>query len=537
MVSMIIVKFIGAVFKIPLSRMLGVTGMAYFSASYTLFTTIYALTVTGLSTAVAKITAQYSEQQRHNDCREVLKVSKRIFILLGVFGTLLMLLLARQFSVMIKSENSYLAILVMSPAILFSAGMAAYRGYYEGLSNMLPTGISQVVEAVVKLISGIGISYGVFYYAKKCFFENKLFFGQHIASAEDITLVALPYGAAGAMLGITLSTLAGLLYILIRHKYKGDGITKSELADDLKKRTSKDITKSLIKCAVPITLSAVVINLSSLIDLMTISGRLVYAYENNKEYFDGIYGAYIKGGQQMNEYIYGAYTLAITVFNLVPAFTGLFAKSALPNVTCAWVSGNRLRLKTSIEEVIKITSIIAMPAGLGIFVMAKPIVRILYGAQNGVIESVAPILSLLGISAIFIALVGPIFAVLQGMGRVDLPVKFMLVGAVVKVLLNYLLVGIKQININGAAYSTGVCYAIILILCIAAIKRLTNLNLNYLEIFIKPLVAGILCGVTAGIISNLSDTDITAVIAILSAGVVYILSLIVMGSLKNIKNA
>ena len=169
MASMIIVKLIGAVFKIPLTNILGLTGLGYFTRAYTVYTTIYALTVTGLSAAVARMVAENLERKRYRDVRKILRLATLLFLILGVLGAGLIFFSAKGFSEMIKSPNSYWAIVMLAPAIFFCCMMASYRGYYEGLSNMTPTAVTQVVEVVAKLVAGLGFALIVMQIAEKQF--------------------------------------------------------------------------------------------------------------------------------------------------------------------------------------------------------------------------------------------------------------------------------------------------------------------------------------------------------------------------------
>ncbi len=396
MVSMIIVKVIGAVFKIPLTNVLDATGMAYFNSSYQLFTTIYALTVTGLASAVARMVAACATKGRYRDCRKVLRMAQVIFISLGLLGAFLMVFFSKGFSNIMEMENARFAIIAMAPAIIFSCMMASYRGYYEGLRNMTPTAVSQVVEVIFKLILGLLFAYAVIAYAKGQFHDTGMVFGTKVSTEADAVSVSLPLAAAGAMLGISASTLAGFLYMFIRFKRSGDGFTRQELRESPAPVRSKAIIFTLVKTALPITLSAVAINLTNLIDVMTISNRLQSTYVANKDYFDQLYGQYLGAGQEMHTFLYGTYTTALTYFSLVSAFTTLFGKSALPNVTAAWVDRNFKALKVNTESILRMTALIAFPAGIGISVLSTQIIELFHGSKPGLVAATPDSLRLLG---------------------------------------------------------------------------------------------------------------------------------------------
>lgn len=538
MVSMIIVKLVGAVFKIPLGNILQETGYAYFTASYSLFTTIYALTVTGLSTAIARMVAACSTKKRYRDCRNILHISIKLFVILGIVGTLAMILCSKLFAHASNADDAVWAIIFMAPAVFFSCMMAAYRGYYEGLRNMIPTAISEIVEVITKMITGLLFAYLFLLWGEHQYEQTGKVFGFAVKSSiegsqpstTDVIEAILPFAAAGAMLGIALSTLFGFLYLYIAYKRSGDGFTKVDLMNSPKPIKSKSIMNTLLKTALPITLSSVVINLTGMIDLFSVMNRLEYAYQQNSAYFMNTYGDFTRG-KEIHTYIYGGFGMAVTIFNLVPAFTALFAKSALPNLTAAWVQYDKGRLKTSIESVLRMTSVIAFPAGIGIFVMADPISLLLYGKRPGVLVSVAPPLRLLGLAAIFLALVSPLYSIFQAVGRFDLPVKFMLVGAVLKLTINFILVGIPEINIKGAPIGTGICYFVIMLLCLITLKKIIDIKFCFLKVFGGVFLASLLCGATAFLINQLSDEKIVTVCAIAGAGVVYVIGLLLFRAL------
>ncbi len=540
MASMIMVKIVGAIFKIPLGSILTESGYAYFSVSYNLFTALYALTVTGLTTAVARMVATCAAKGRYRDCRNILKIAQRIFIILGILGTLIMFFCSKAFARASEADSAFYAIMVMSPAVFLSCMMASYRGYYEGLRNMIPSAVSEVVEVVTKLITGLLFSFLTLRLAENQYDSTGKIFGIVVKASQegaavtrdDVIAAALPFAAAGAMLGVTLSIFAGLLYVYITFKLSGDGFTKEDLLRSPKPVRNKAVVYTLIKTALPVTLSAVVTNLTNMIDLFSIMNRLEHSYEVDSNYFDSVYGPYLKMTpgtksylEELKTYIYGGYNMAISIFNLVPAFTGLFGRSALPNVTAAWVSGDRRLLKNNVESVIRMTALVAFPAGVGMCVIADRIAALLYN-RPGVLVSVAEPLRLLGIAAIFLALIAPLYSILQAMGRFDLPVKFMLVGATLKLGTNFLLGGIPQINIKGAAIGTAICYSVILIFCLIALSSITNLRFNYAGIFGKIFLSAALCGGTAFLVSRISESKIVTLLAVGMAAVVYLLAVL-----------
>lgn len=534
--AMVVVKLVSALFKIPLTNILHESGMAYFNAAYTIFNTVYALTVTGLSTAVARMVAETSTRGRYKDVKKLLKMSTAIFLILGFLGMIIVFISARGLSDFSKNPNSYWSIVMISPAILFCCLMASYRGYYEGLSDMVPTAITQIVEVVVKLVFGLIFASLVLSIAKNQFVETQTVFGVAVDSMEAAVAVAMPYCSAAAILGVSASTLFGFIYIFIRYKLRGDAITDEQVRDAPRPMRSKVVLARLIKIAIPITLGAVVVQLSALIDSLTIANRLEFCNTIDPQRLNDLYGSLLNEQEMMNVFLFGCFSTVITVFNLVPAFTNIFGKSALPNVTAAWTVKDKKSIKLNIESVIRVTMLIAAPAGLGIAFMAKPIVTLLFSSSPGTVAVGSPLLVLLGIGSMFLALVTPLNAIMQGIGRMDLPVKYLFTGAMIKLVLNVILIGIPAINIMGASISTLACYGTIAFLSITKLKKVAHIKLNLTGILLKPVISGFICGFTA-FLSNkaltfIPNDSIITLLSIFIGGICYVISLSVLNAIS-----
>lgn len=532
--SAVITKVIGALFKIPLANMLGGTGMGYFGCAYGLFMPIYAVSVTGLPTAIAKLTAENSVFERYANVRKIKRISLLAFTIIGLLASLLIFALAMPFSkYVVETPEALPAVLAIAPSILFGCIMSVYRGYYEGLRNMHPTAVSQVAEAIVKLCAGLGLCYFTMKFAADKPQAFLAIIGK-LQSVENVSVedLILPYGAAAAILGVTLSSLAGMIFLILRHKIIGDGISKEELAKDKVTDSGKSLVSSLMKIVVPVAIGSLVTNLTTLIDLGTIVRSLNTAIERAPEYFIGINVPI----DEMSNFIYGSFTgLAVTVFNLVPSFTNMFGKGILPNLAEAWSIKDQKRIKKSVESVILVTGLVAIPSGLGICVLAREILQFLYSSRTSEVLVSYQSLAVLGVGVILLALTTPVFAMLQAIGRADLPVKIMLIGVAVKLAGNLILIPIPEINIVGAGISTMLCYAVISVISIKCLCTETGVKLNIGKIIFKPFYAGVLCSLGAVmvytfLVSHLGNR-LSLVAGIGFGGIIYLISLYLLGGI------
>ncbi len=545
-ISMIVVKLIGALFKIPLLNILGETGMAYFSSAYTIFTTVYAFAITGLTTSIARIVAEKKAQGRYADIKKVVGISFTLFLAFGVISSVLLFFTSSQLAKVIGSPNSASSIAVIAPAILLCCIMASYRGYFEGLNDMVPTAVSQVVEAVVKLVAGLLFAYMPIQLATRSFQRTGTAFGIAVDSLTDAQFVAIPYASAGAMAGITLSTAAGVLYLAIYSRIKRrKATTLGEDTTDTRRipSTYKSILKSIMKVAVPITACAVVMQLSSLIDMMTIINRLNYSFSQSPKLFTEQFADYLSKGESYSEFLFGIYAASVTLFNLIPAFTALIGKSAIPVITSSWAEGNTELLREKINSIIKTTLFLSAPAGIGMAALAPYILKLLFSKQNGAILIGELPLVILAVSSVFFSLIGPINSIFQSINEIYTPIRIIFISCIIKFILNFYLVAIPELNISGSAIATFVSYVFATVYSLYSLNKVSvkrgirivplKLSINYLRDFGLPITGGILCAVTALIVNKFLifylSLTFSLAISIIIGGIVYIIFIILSG--------
>ena len=280
-------------------------------------------------------------------------------------------------------------------------------------------------------------------------------------------------------------------------------------------------------------MGALALNITTLIDVSSLTNRLSAALENGGDLLLSMYEGILPAStpkEEIPNYLFGAYNMSVTLFHLIPALTTTFGVSALPSVTTAWAARNQTLLRRNIESVWRVTSLIAFPAGFGICALAEPILTLVYKEDPASIPIAAPILRVLGIAAVFVALSSPTNSMLQAVGKVNVPVKLMLLGGFLKLAVNFVLVPVPSVNIQGAPYGTLLCYGLIVCISIPVLCRSAGITIRFQDVFLKPLFSGILCGVTAwtsyGLFSRLVGNTIATGLSILLAGIVYVVVLL-----------
>lgn len=503
-VGTMVVKLVSLLFKIPISNMLGGTGYSYFTNAYIIFDMLSTIATAGFPVAISKMVSENNLGGRYKDSRKILSLSRKFFLLTGLACMTVMASGAGFFASLYTNPGAKFSIICLSPAVLTCCIMSAYRGYYQGMHNMYPTAVSQIIEAVAKLGLGVGLTWLAINLTKNELATQGTVLGFVYESAAAAENAIDQIAAGAAVLGVTFSTVAGAAYLILRHRICGDGLSKAQLEGAPSPERAKEILKSIISIGVPICLGSLAMSLSANIDMATVTNRLAHIMATNPAPLLASYGLNISQGiietGQVPNFLYGAYSsTAVNISNLVPALTAGFAISALPSVADAWAKRKGHQVKRSIETVIRVTALVCFPAGFGVAALARPICQLFYGARPESVNIGAPLLAILGIASIFMALTATLTSLLQAMGKVSAPVKIIVVGGIIKLVINFVFVGIPEVNIKAAPISTLICYVVLAAMSLYLIASYSEGEYNYWGMLGKPAVAGIACSVGAGL--------------------------------------
>ena len=517
------------VYKIPITGMLTGQGMGYYNTAYNIYNVIFSLSTAGLPIAISKMVAENMAQGRYRDAKKIFRLSSLIFSVTGILGFVITIFSAKAFADVMNNRNAWIAIAAISPAILFGCLMSTYRGYYQGLNDMRPTAFSEVAEALIKLICGLSFAWIAFRMADSQFASTGMVFGHHASDAAEASKLAMPYAAAASILGVSLSTAAGFLFLFLRHKIKGDGIREADLCGAPKARRSGYLIKRLLGLAIPICLGAVMLNLTALIDNMSVMNRLVYVLGKDPQTLVTLCRPAVleaKGivlpadlsrmdlavKQDIANYLYGSFGYSNSLFSLVPAITAAFGVGVLPTVTACWTLKDYDGVRKNTDTLMRLCSLIAMPCGIGISLLSTPVLQLLYGAKPEV-SIAAPVLAVTAVAAIFASISGPIYSVLQGLGRPDLPVYIMGIGGVIKILVNFILAA-----------------------SLFALDTITHLVPDWSGAIFKPLIAALICGMAAlgtfELLSRFSSSRFLVLAAVVIGGLFYLAALGILKALK-----
>ena len=471
----VLVKLMGFLFKVPLNNIIGEDGFGYFNTAYDVYNVLLMISTTGLPVAMSRMISQAQTLGNHAQIRRIYRTSLYVFLTIGMVGSLGMLFFCRQLSVMVTTnENSWAAIAALAPCVLLICLVSAYRGFFQGQSNMTPTSVSQIFEAVTRLVVGLGLAWLVMKLTGEAYVRMQ---GIVLASGEtaqdygDITLAA-----GGAILGVTLGSLISVVYL--HHKFRqsnqilslGGGTAKS----------TRSTMKELLSIAVPITLGSAGLQIINLFDTMIYMRRLTGA---------------LQWTEKMADSAKGVYNFCQTVFALPCSFIPTITIAVIPAITASLTRKDLAEAKATSESSVRTMALIAMPCAAGLFVMAEPVIRLLCSTYTeDRIQLAATMLAILGLTVIFNSLVLLLNAIMQAHGDVVTPVVNMLIGGIIKIIVNYILVGQPNLNIVGAPIGTFICYISITALDLIAMKRHISARPAIFKNIIRPGLSSAIMG-------------------------------------------
>ena len=447
--STVLVKIIGLIYKIPMLTYLGSEGMGYFNSAYEIYALFCVISTAGLPVALSVLISSALAKGQKGAVKRIYRAALTVFLAVGTVGSAVMVLFAKHFCNMIRSENAYWCILSIAPTVFFVCLSSALRGYFQGWQKMLPTAISQVIESAGKLLFGLLLAR---------FALQKGF--------ETATV------AAFAGIGLTLGTALSTLYLIVE-KIR----FHSDLSDakDGEQSIYRETWKRLCKLAIPMTLGASLVSLTKLIDMTMILRRL-----------QSIGFSEIAANEA-----YGSYTtLALSVYGLLPALVNGVALPLVPMLSAAIASGDREKQAMMVNSSYRLTALFALPASLGVSAFAQPILSLLFGREPEAGALAAPLLSCLGISVFLSCMITATNSVLHAYSEVNRPILSLVAGAIVKIAAAYFLIGNDRVALMGAPLSTFLCNTVVVLCNLFFASRLCKVK-GLFALFFKPFGASV----------------------------------------------
>lgn len=483
----IVVKILGAFFRIPLANMIGSEGMGYYQTAYPIYVFLLVLSTAGIPTAISKIVSEKNAVGNRYGAHRVFRVSFILMFAIGLVTSAVLFFGARTIVGILNPGDlgaSY-SMMAIAPALLFTPIMAAYRGYFQGLQDMKPTAVSQIVEQFIRVAVGFYLAY--------------------------IFLVkGLEKAAAGASFGAAAGAIGGAVLLVFIYLAR-----KSKIKEEIKlqqhhqQESAISILKRVFVIAIPITIGAAIMPIMNMIDVAIVMRRL-QSIGFTADAANSLYGQ-LTG-------------MAGPIINFPQVLSMGMAMSLVPVISDAFERKDFGFLRLNVETGIRVAMLIGLPCAFGVMALSEQIMLLLYPMQKASAVSAAASLSILGFGLVFLTLVQTLTGILQGLGRPSIPVKNLFIGGLFKIAATYILTGIVAINIKGAAFGTLLAYMIATLLNIRAVIKYTHIKINVKLTVIKPLIAvGIMTiAVTSSfkLFSNILSHSISTALSIcIGAGV------------------
>ncbi len=500
----IIIKLLGACFRIPLANMIGDEGMGYYQTAYPIYVLFLTLATAGIPIAISRMVSERVAVDNYFGANKVFRVSFLLMFCIGIvsaaicfFGAESLVSIATKSNELASSDsvnrlNAQYAMKAIAPALFFVPIMAAYRGYFQGMQNMKPTAVSQVSEQLFRVGVGLALAYFLLDYGR-------------------------PYAAAGASFGATAGSVAGLvtvagIYLVRKNSFKAD----IERTKNHEEESGSRILAKIALIAVPITIGAAIMPIMNFIDVAIVMRRLQavgYTYEAA----NGLYGQ-LTG-------------MAGPLINFPQVLTQAVAMSLVPAVAAAFKQKDTEFLHQNVKLGLRTSIIVGLPCAFGLMSLSLPIMKLLYPLQPESAQSAAPCLFVMAFGVIFLSTVQTLTGVLQGVGKQLIPVRNLAIGAVFKIIITYTLTGIYSINVKGAAAGTVAAYFVAATLNTMAVTKYTGAKFDLGRTYLRPAISAlVMAGATYGtyrLASLVAGNAISTLLAICVAVVVYAFMLFV----------
>lgn len=458
--STLLVKLLSLLFTVPLMNLISPEAMSSFHVAYNIFSIFLMLSTAGLPIAVSRMVGTAYSQNRLREADRFFSVAFWLFFGIGLAGFLVMFFGADWLAELIGYPHANHAIMALAPTLFFISVTSALRGYFQGRSNMVPTAASQSLEALVKVAVGVGLAVYIL----------------RVSGSDH-------WAAVGAIIGVSVSSGLSVLFLLackVRQQKKDGAERAPEDGQVISSR--QEMLWGLIRFSIPLTIGSCFLTLLDSVDTAILSHRLQDALlytESQAETLNGLLGN------------------ARKFFDLPGAFVIPISTSLLPVLSGAIANDDRKSIDHISSVSLRVTLLISIPASVGMCIFASPICQLLLSGNQETAAGTAPILAVLSLGIAFNSTLYTTNTILQSFGRTTTPVVNMAIGGLVRLALSYVLIGIPQLNVMGAAISSTLSYLLIMVLNFLSIRK----NLNNVGPIVRTSVPMIFSSLIMGVVS------------------------------------
>lgn len=487
----IICRIIGILYRSPLAAIIGDEGNGYYGSAYNIYAIILLISSYSIPSAISKVIAGKLALKEYKNAQRIFHCAFIYVIIVGGIASLFTFFAAG----ILVEKNAVIVLRVFAPTIFFSGLLGVLRGYFQAHRTMVQTSLSQILEQILNAI----ISILAAYLLKQAVIDR------------DTTTQAV-YGAMGSAMGTGAGVLIALAFMWLVY-----GLNRSYVAKRLQKDKSKNILsyqeifKIIFSLVTPFILSTFIYNFSTSLDETIYRKILKLVKEVDVSQIAVWYGVY--SGK------------AVVISNIPIAIASAMSAAMIPNISAKFATGDKEGARAKVHTAILTTMLIAIPAAVGIGVLAKPVVSFLFPGQTS-IDLAAALLRVLSVTVIFYSLSTLTNAVLQGIGKVNIPVVNASIALVIQTVVLVPCLWFTDLNLYSLTIATIVYSLTMCILNAAAVRKYLDYREDYLKIYVLPLIAAIVMGAAAygvytGLYALIKSNVITLILAIITGAAVY----------------
>lgn len=496
--SSIVVKIIGSLNWIILSRVLGGEGIGLYQMGFPIYLMAITVSSAGVPVAISIITSEKLAKKDYRGAKRVFTVSLRLLLLTGlVFSSALFFgadFLINQH--IIRDARAYYSIIALAPAVFFVTFLASFRGYLQGWQIMTPTATSEVVEQLTRVIT-------------------------MLVFADLFMPYGLAYAAGGASMGAGVGAICALLVLMWFYRRLKKRLQKEmeEQDTNVPQESAGHIIKRLLHLALPVSLTSLMLPIGANLDLLIVPQRLEVA------------GFNVRHATELFGYLTG---MAVPLVNLATIFTAAMTISLVPSISESKALHNLIAIREKIRIAFRVAMIITFPCFMGLYFLGEKVASLIYNAPKaaGAIETMS-------IGILFLGMHQISTGILQGLGKTAIPVINMILACIIKVLLSWHFTAIPELGIKGASLATVADFAVAAIINMAFIYKYTGYTFSLTTIICPMIASGIMGCVIYFVLALTEGLGMWCVLFAMAAAIpTYAIALTAVGGLtrKDLEN-
>jgi len=455
-ISGFICKVVGALYRIPLAWIIGESGLGMYQLVFPTYNLLLTISSAGIPVAISRLVSYSLAKDDPRNARRIFRTAMSLLLLLGSISMLLMLLFSPALARRVGDPQTHMGFMAIAPALLLVCMMSAFRGFMQGQQNMTPTAVSQLIEQVGKVAIILPLAY----------------FGMRISVA---------HAAAFVLLGNTIAEGVALLFIFIVFKRNKKIVRKRPQNENLPVQSRGSLIRQILSFSIPVALGSCVIPLAAFVDSGMILNRLMDA------------------GVELAEalVLYGRYSgYVISLINVPTALSIAIAMSLVPAISSSIAKGDRKAVKKQCNMGIRYAFLIGLPCSVGMSMLSYRLLSMIYRFSSAeALQVTAELLSMSSLTIVLFTVTQSTEGILQGMRKQRIPMYSLIAGVLVKIFLNYTLVGMPSVNIYGAPIASIACYTIAMVPNLCYAYRHARIRMDVIATIGKPLLATACMGV------------------------------------------